>query len=731
MPRELTRFLCLKQKTLTCLNLHKNFTTKVIIIIRLFQSPSNLQTMKLWLPLLVALVVAQPNFARSTPGAPEDDIKIEPFQGYATISQVGSVYPELSYAHLILPIKIADVRQWSQLLQCLTTHWQHLLEVGRYNHADKAKLIQMAVFSKDIAQSAISRLEHVANAWNLNISHLPYEHGHPIGPQREKRQALIAGVAALAGWLGRSLFGAYSDQEMMDIVDQKIDALRTAIEDNANQVARNKDSLKMLNRTITILVEQVGKNILNLKKEDMDLLMIRQSLLLTSTASQFRDLVQGLDRARMGSFDLHLADIETLAKALDQLEKNAATHGKTLAISNVNDLANLDVSTWINRTSEVINVITHIPIKDDTLTLYHIVVPPMELSPGVFAVVDTEDQYLAINQRRTLHQTLKNSDLAKCKTFGSQHYCPDTVLVKSTVSSCSLSLFHNRGKSIRQDCDHTIRNVVADARRINTTTFLVTETTPTELSVYCKSRLILRKSISGSFLVSLPAGCTGSTEHLTFTRERFEISVTTTTNFGTVPMVPEDILPEALDDTWIQTARSYLRNVGRAIPASQVTTITRLEHALKQIDQTHSNRLFHLFTTIASNITLVALGLLVVYLLRRFWCHRCCRPTIVGHKTQDLDTNQLELLANDGIEEPKFQVDDKVVQTEAYQREYRKRLRKQAVEDARRDFEAAQQRSYYANHDPATGLEPEGHATVDSSRANAAFVRGFREGRQD
>ena len=36
-----------------------------------------------------------------------------------------------------------------------------------------------------------------------------------------------------------------------------------------------------------------------------------------------------------------------------------------------------------------------------------------------------------------------------------------------------------------------------------------------------------------------------------------------------------------------------------------------------------------------------------------------------------------------------------------------------------------------ANHDPATGLEPEGHATVDSSRANAAFVRGFREGRQD
>ena len=560
--------------------------------------PANMN--RLLCTLLILAVHHHVGCTSESPTQTAEDVRIEEFSNVAVSTSMGVLYPEVSYGHLTVSLDLKMIADYRQAILCLACHWHQLLTTGDLPKATHDRFAFMDRFAEETSQEYVGRLDNIMVSLGINVTDLDYDHPHgPLtlatAPIRVKRQ-FISGAIGIAAGIGltygaSSLASSFSSSNLADIADKKSSVLATTVEQEALTTATNHQDILRLNKTSSVILKQLGIIGMNWKSAQTDLLLLSSALSLMEANAKFDGLVRSLDNARQGEFSLNLASHDGLTKALELLAQRAAKHGKSLSVALPIDLTRLPCSLYHDKTKRQLHIISHVPLKGEHLTLYTLKTPPLRLDPtkrDLYARIDLDHTYLALKADKTLYQVYSNDDLHRCTQVHDQFFCPQTQLRKANYQSCALSLFNNHKIGVSTHCSFKLHKNYAEAERLNTTTFLVTELTPSQLTINCLGKIVKRDSIAGTKLVTLPPGCSGNTDNLVFRRESFEADVAISSSFGTMPLEPQELFPHAIDDTWMETARSWLADTGKAVDPHTISAITRMRTALNRLDREKS-----------------------------------------------------------------------------------------------------------------------------------------------
>ena len=552
------------------------------------QLAQNVQAMRLILPFCFAVVLAIPQPEPLPPNEEEVDIRIEPFQNLVAASSIGTVYPEQSYAHLVVTLSTADLLAQRQAFACMSQKWRHLLDLGKLSPTTKLRYQMMASFANGTLTTNIGILEDILKSLGVPIPPLWPEAHAGKHPTRVKRQFVIGAViGAVAGASATyAATEAFSEDDVDSIVDQEEGVIAQEVSRNTLSTVANREDIKKLNATTAVLVKQLGRLSLNMTATQLDLLLLVSGLTISEASTKFTYTVLALDRARRGTFDIHLATHDGLEIALTALRQNAARHGRTLAIATPNDLSMLPVTLVYRPKTRNLHVVVHIPLKTERLTLYSLYAPAymVDNRTRVYAQVDTDDYFLAVNTDRTLHQEYSGATLRTCTKISSDYFCPRTVLRKAHNKGCLSSLFANDQAGVRQLCNFRLHLGQPDAIRFNESTWLITEVEESEIAVSCEERTIKQERFTGTRAVRLQPGCQASTKNLVLSRPAFEGTVNIGAALSTLPMFPALVLPKNSDSQWLETAHDLLRETGSSVDPSTVTRLVRFKEEIKRLE---------------------------------------------------------------------------------------------------------------------------------------------------
>ena len=158
--------------------------------------------------------------------------------------------------------------------------------------------------------------------------------------------------------------------------------------------------------------------------------------------------------------------------------------------------------------------------------------------------------------------------------------------------------------------------------RINQTSYLVTETTLSELTISCKGKIQAREKLKGTAVVSMDPGCIATSDHLIIKRESYEADVKIDSTFGTTPLHPDKVFPHQLSTEWIATAKAYLSNVGRPVDPQSIDHLVSMEDALRKLDSQRSGSgpsLFSILWHAIPTLLLILLVAVMIYLSRKIY----------------------------------------------------------------------------------------------------------------
>ena len=149
---------------------------------------------------------------------------------------------------------------------------------------------------------------------------------------------------------------------------------------------------------------------------------------------------------------------------------------------------------------------------------------------------------------------LDKSDLNECRRIGSTVICETTVLTRELKNSCLTGLFLADVDTMERECEIEViaegENVI---KQIEPYEFARYFGTPTIVQVLCETYATGRansKELLGSFRITIPGGCTGSTNKHRFSPiedlGKFYSLVHVPTNFK-LELALDDIAPPVIE----------------------------------------------------------------------------------------------------------------------------------------------------------------------------------------
>ena len=357
--------------------------------------------------------------------------------------------------------------------------------------------------------------------------------------------------------------------------------MTTTIEKSLIRLNQHDQDIKLLNKSIEIIADEVGKYKKADKVMDVKMVSLQTAYALSEIGRKHHGIIKGIEDARAGRFSLSVVDFRALKRAIDDLADQGSRLGKKLSIRSVLQLQNQPTSFLIQ--GSMVHLFVHIPYSstDQELVLLRYLGAPMKVNKDKFYVeVEPrwEHDYIAVSKDETKHQLLTQNDLQTCHRLNQVYFCSNTLTYKSNHESCLYGLYRNDPAMVTRHCNLILTQWISKTLRVNETTVMITETNQTMLTLDCGDKHRERKIIKGSYLLTIPVGCTLSSPSMTMSRPAANVEVTLPGVMVTTPFSLQ--LPGDSED-WTSAVKELTSHVGEKVPLSQVKGLVTFKRQLK------------------------------------------------------------------------------------------------------------------------------------------------------
>lgn len=335
----------------------------------------------------------------------------------------------------------------------------------------------------------------------------------------DKRRGLIDGLGTVA----KTLFGT------MDANDEKLINEQLSLLHNSNAATKHalKSQLKVINSTITHVenlektIEQNENTLLNLlekiqnqgiihnRRHDLDEHFTLVNAIINDLLQDTTETLEYFTYIQVGILHPKLTPVESI---IANLREAAVTWPQGLYFP-----FNLQSQEWLN-----IEKITSISAYSDETNIYSILRFPLASLPNyevlrviplpvydhddIFASIDSNTNWLAIDKERQYYITLTNQDLQECVKIKSEYICePNYAISKVNLDSiCEIQMYsHNRDKKCNMKYEETKNVIWIKAKN----SWLYSTSKREEIIIQCKDYPEFKDTIINTGKLTLKENC--------------------------------------------------------------------------------------------------------------------------------------------------------------------------------------------------------------------------------
>ena len=589
-----------------------------------------LEILIMWLPVIIPLTVELANA----------ETKLTKIKHGNLFKDVGHVYSQAKDAHLIIPININELEQRRDTLAAIRESVVNMDENKKipsndntqnkylFNRKTRKSLNWMKQWTNTSITNGMDRIEDALKSFDRNVAVIGDLGGRKkrgvIHHDIEKRQVVIGAMGLVSGLFLSGIVNKYQTDRLLHVMEQKQNVIVHQLEQDQVKINQNAEDLIRLNKTVGSVVDAVWKmeNLQNNTNYVTMSLMTTYSV--TETVHKSNAILDALEDARSGEFNINLCDTEGLKNGVTALQKQGLKHGRSLGIRSLFDLTHLEVSYLVDFRNRTIYMIVHCPlvITNDYMVLYQYQGSPVLLTneTNIYVEVEADNQYLALTPDNGLYMEWTDGSLKECQKLQSVYYCPGHVQYKRSRKSCLTGLYDGNNKIVQEECPLVMSNHISQVNQLNDSTYMITETTRSELVVDCNENR-RRYHIKGTYLLKLDPGCIASSPHAVITRPELEAEVTIRTKFLNNPLDLTGMIEEDSAHKFLELAHSFLGSVGKKVPVRAVMALTQLH---KHLEAANHYTLAQWFTSLKPGGLLHTVAVVALIILAILICYYGC-----------------------------------------------------------------------------------------------------------
>ena len=485
-------------------------------------------------------------------------------------------------------------------------------------------------FITSTVSNARARLENIVKGFGMLDSIRDPEDSELV-PDRQKRQAIAAGLSIIFGGLSGAATGLFTKTTISDILQRKQNVISHQVEENMLDINTAEKDIQKLNSTIMLL----GRN-LRAFALDQDTIKIKQSIMTaTTTASiisnKITDYCDTISRARHGKIDLSSLNANGLQHSIQALADKAAAKGFRISISTPDDLTTQSTSFVVNRSKRVAYLVIHISlfVGNSELLLYRHVPTPIQIetpnktSTNIFLEIVSPHEYIAVDKQGLKYVPIAASDLATCTPKRDQRFCPQLVTFKNSAETCIFSLYKGDPELTKKTCQTKLTSSHFKLIRISSGTWVVTTSRKLTIHLICDRKEPSKHVLQGIYLIKLPTECHLNSNIFNLNRPRFEAEATFDATGDSVVKIPQFEAAKLLS-TNITDIGAALSQVGVPLKEYEVANIISFRRELQNIRERISPlaiRFPNLFSHVSTTFTVLlvcAIAIATYYGYRKY-----------------------------------------------------------------------------------------------------------------
>ena len=549
----------------------------------------NVPTLIMLLPVLLPLIAMTPVLDV------DPHVKVTPLIHGNLFKKLGLVYVGSAYGHLVVPIHLKELRQHRHELDLINKHVQHLDENTANPYTNKSvlsssmkkKVKWMKFWVNHTVSECLVRLDDALASFSENVTML--EGNRPRRavnyvefPFRGKRQVIVGAIGAGLGAAITGIISKYEQDKLVKVMNQRQQVIIAQLEKDEVSIHQNSEDIHRLNQTVGNLIMAIYRLSEFANNTNYVTLTLTTTYSVTETVKTVDSVLDALESARSGKFNIRLGKTQSLKKALNSLAIQGMTDGRILGITNLMDLQHAESSYMVDFDEEIVYTIAHIqmPNPQSYLTLYSYQGSPIAINPKsrIYAEVNHKG-YVAIAQDNSNYQEWDEETLKQCKQYHNTWYCPDTVRYQRKRTSCLTGLYDSNSKVVHELCPISLVHSVSLARQINESAYIITETEKTDMTITCANSKT-KVPIQGTVILELRPGCVASTDNLVINHPNIVAEVTVESKLIAAPIelsIPEDEVEEFLG-----SAEELIALVGQKVNLKMVKSLMKFKQDIKK-----------------------------------------------------------------------------------------------------------------------------------------------------
>ena len=505
-----------------------------------------------------------------------------------------SMTPTMEFAHLVAPIDFTTVEDTRDELQKFLDQIDVLPEpevtegASKYKDTEKLNAIRrIKAWIKESLQDTVIRLNETIILFensDLLFTENDIEKRQAGLDEKdiEKRQAvaIAVGVGVLVTTIGALLH----ENAVKGILKKEVGIIQTEVRKNIILANNNAADILRMKEAVNQTFEHIALVDLEMKHLQNTQRYLAYDQSIQHFVRKTDMLLDAINRARVGEFDIHLMDLAGLRDSIKILEDKARAQGFYLGIRNIWDIQQLGTSMAYDRDNKKMYIIAHIPIlkNSEVLNLYGYKNIPIILNNTILKIT-TKEKFLALDMPETQFQTFETLD--DCQKYRELYICSNTIMYKKKAPSCLASIYFGQNDAIKKNCQIEIIDDISTIDKINASHYVITTSDAMDLTLSCQNGNPSKTSIQGSHLMKLGKNCMATSEIFSVSRPAAELGLTAEAKLFHCPITLMEWLHSANDEDTakhLELAKEILKEVGQPVQLHQIKQLTIFDKKVRE-----------------------------------------------------------------------------------------------------------------------------------------------------
>lgn len=225
-----------------------------------------------------------------------------------------------------------------------------------------------------------------------------------------------------------------------------------------------------------------------------------------------------------GRIDVNLINPKKLESALMDVEQKLVKEGYQMVIPKeiLSEVFKTDISYVTDPTQNHINVFLHLPISKgnhfNLLKYVNLPFPTSSMNISLMLSSPTGNEFLAVNEEKTLSVELSNNDFLKCRILHQVYVCPNTNLIKRNLNSgCLAAIYSSELTKAKAYCKVVAINSSSEfMKQINDNSVAIYSSKPMTVTKSCVNSKDKSEMIEGFKIYEIDQKCSLLTDNFFF-----------------------------------------------------------------------------------------------------------------------------------------------------------------------------------------------------------------------